>query len=176
MRCAPRGLRDSEGGTENNTRLGRRMNDSESPVATMCNTTVNAPVQTLKSKRPEERVTWSTLRGDFAITQLEPVPQEASTSKNSGILPDRESDKSVHHAFLISPHIKQTILGEDFLMGTDSVVDLKQGKLVTGYCAIELEGYPSTVLSELHVRKLPSFNVPSVQSVVKEYSELFTGD
>ncbi|GAA54566.1 hypothetical protein CLF_103966 [Clonorchis sinensis] len=85
-------------------------------------------------------------------------------------------DKSVQHTFLISPDVEQTILGADFLKSTDSVIDLKHGKLVTSYGAVKLEGYPSTAASNLHVRKLPSCNVPSVQSVVKEYSELFTGD
>ncbi|GAA50252.1 gap-Pol polyprotein [Clonorchis sinensis] len=87
----------------------------------------------------------------------------------------RLGDKSVQHTFLISPDIEQTILGADFLKSTDSVIDLKQGKLVTSYGAVKLEGYPGTAVSNLHVRKLPSCNVPSVQSVVKEYSELFTG-
>ncbi|GAA51745.1 hypothetical protein CLF_106728 [Clonorchis sinensis] len=41
---------------------------------------------------------------------------------------------------------------------------------------VKLEGYPNTAVSELHVRKLPSCNVPSAQSVVGEYSELFAGD
>ncbi|GAA57254.1 gap-Pol polyprotein, partial [Clonorchis sinensis] len=37
---------------------------------------------------------------------------------------------------------------------------------------LEYSSFPG----ELQVRKLPSCNVPSVQSVVEEYSELFTGD
>ncbi|GAA52417.1 hypothetical protein CLF_108015 [Clonorchis sinensis] len=53
-------------------------------------------------------------------------------------------DKSVQHTFLISPDIEQTILGADFLKSTDSAIDLKQGKLVTSYGAVKLEGYPST--------------------------------
>ncbi|TGZ60961.1 hypothetical protein CRM22_008258 [Opisthorchis felineus] len=88
----------------------------------------------------------------------------------------RLGDRSVQHEFLISPDIEQTILGADFLRGTESVVDLKRGKLVTKYGAVKLEGYPSTAVNELHVRKLPSCNMPSVQSVVEEYSELFTGE
>ncbi|GAA56797.1 hypothetical protein CLF_111545, partial [Clonorchis sinensis] len=85
-------------------------------------------------------------------------------------------DKSVQQAFLTSPDIQQTILGADFLKSADSAVNLKHGKLVAKYGAVKLEGYPSTAVKELHVRKLPSCNVPSVQSVVEEYSELFTGD
>ncbi|GAA50949.1 hypothetical protein CLF_105298, partial [Clonorchis sinensis] len=53
-------------------------------------------------------------------------------------------DKSVQHTFLISPDIEQTILGADLLKSTDSVIDLKQGKLVTSYGVAKLEGYPST--------------------------------
>ncbi|GAA52496.1 zinc finger and SCAN domain-containing protein 12, partial [Clonorchis sinensis] len=56
----------------------------------------------------------------------------------------RLGDKSVQHTFLISSDIEQTILGADFLKSTDSVIDLKQGKLVTSYGAVKLEGYPST--------------------------------
>ncbi|GAA54960.1 gap-Pol polyprotein [Clonorchis sinensis] len=88
----------------------------------------------------------------------------------------RLGDKSLQHTFLISPDIEETILGADFLRSTDSVVDLKQGKLVTRFGAVKLEDYPSTTISKLHVRKLPSCNLLSVQSVVREYSELFTGD
>ncbi|GAA56619.1 gap-Pol polyprotein, partial [Clonorchis sinensis] len=88
----------------------------------------------------------------------------------------RLDDTSVQHTSQISPDIEQTILGADFLKSTDSVIDLRHGKLVTSYGAVKLEGYPSTAASNLHVRKLPSCDVPSVQSVVKEYSELFTGD
>ncbi|GAA57713.1 histone H1/5, partial [Clonorchis sinensis] len=47
----------------------------------------------------------------------------------------------------------QTILGADFLKSTDSMVDLKQGKLMTSYGAVKLEGYPSTAVSRF-ARKL----------------------
>ncbi|GAA56239.1 gap-Pol polyprotein [Clonorchis sinensis] len=88
----------------------------------------------------------------------------------------RLGNKSVQHTFLISPDIEQTILGADFLKSTGSVIDLKQEKLVTSYGAVKLEGYPGIAVDNLHVLKPPSCNVPSVQSVVKEYSELFTDD
>ncbi|GAA57764.1 hypothetical protein CLF_113171, partial [Clonorchis sinensis] len=50
------------------------------------------------------------------------------------------------------------------------------GNLVTKYGAVKLEGYPSAAVSRLNARKLPSCNVPSVRSVVEEYSELSSGD
>ncbi|GAA50446.1 gap-Pol polyprotein, partial [Clonorchis sinensis] len=56
----------------------------------------------------------------------------------------RLGNKSVQHTFLTSPDIEQTILGADFLKSTDSVIDLKQGKLMTSYGVVKLEGYPST--------------------------------
>ncbi|KER29513.1 hypothetical protein T265_03888 [Opisthorchis viverrini] len=52
----------------------------------------------------------------------------------------------------------------------------QSGKLVAKYGAVKLQGYSSTGVSELHVRTLKSCNMPSVQYVVEEYSELLTGD
>ncbi|GAA55548.1 gap-Pol polyprotein, partial [Clonorchis sinensis] len=56
----------------------------------------------------------------------------------------RLGDKSVQHAFLISPDVEQTILGADFLKSADSLVGLMQGTLMTKYGAVKLEGCPST--------------------------------
>ncbi|GAA55150.1 hypothetical protein CLF_107028 [Clonorchis sinensis] len=77
-------------------------------------------------------------------------------------------DKSVQRAFLISPGMEQTNLEQIFTP--------TQGILVTKYGAVKLAGYLNTAVSELRVRKIPSCRAPSVQSVVEEYSELFTGD
>ncbi|GAA49682.1 hypothetical protein CLF_103423 [Clonorchis sinensis] len=88
----------------------------------------------------------------------------------------RLSGKSVQHALPIIPDIEQTILAADFLVSVVSVVDPKRVKLVANYGAARLESYPSTVVRELQARKLLSCNMPSVQSVVEEYPELFTGD
>ncbi|GAA47927.1 hypothetical protein CLF_100975 [Clonorchis sinensis] len=86
---------------------------------------------------------------------------------------------------LIIPDIEQAVLilfkifsdfSSDIFNSTDSLIDLKQGKLETKCGTVKLEGYSSTAVSELHVRKLPSCNVKSVKSVVDEYSELLMSD